>query len=91
MSFALLVLGSYRVTRLLNRDSITRPLWRRTPSWLASGWFCPWCLGFWVSLGLVLAVRQTVNVEVAVEVLAVSTGVGFAALFEDLLEEAGHG
>lgn len=88
MSFVILVLGAYRLTRLLNRDTISRPLWRRVPSWLASGWFCPWCLGFWVSLMLVLAVRQSISIEVAVEILAVSTGVGLVALTENILEEA---
>lgn len=87
MTTVLLVLGAYRLTRLLNRDTVTSQLWRRVPSWLSTGWFCPWCLGFWVSLVLVAAVRQESSVVVAVEVLAVSAGVGLVTMAENTIEE----
>lgn len=86
MEFVLLVFGAYRVTRLLNRDDVTKPLQRRVPSRLAAGWFCPWCLGFWVSLVMVLAFYRAVSVGVAVEVFAVSAGVGLVTQTENALE-----
>lgn len=85
MELASLILAAYRVTRLLNRDAITKPLQRQIPSQLVNGWFCPWCLGFWVSLGVVLLVRRRIDPRVLAEVFAVSAGVGLATLTEDLI------
>lgn len=46
-----------RVFRLLTKDGITWPLrngiQRLNWGWLNEGWFCPFCMGFWVSLAFV--------------------------------------
>jgi hypothetical protein len=49
-------LASYRLTRLITDDLITEPVRARVrrfrEPW-ASGIECPWCVGFWVSCGVV--------------------------------------
>lgn len=51
----------YRLTRLLQRDSITEPLreWLRPrlPGQLVELLECPWCLSVWVGAGVVAGRR----------------------------------
>ena len=44
-----------RLTRLINSDTITRPLRDKVPTCLRTFVVCPWCVGFWVAL-IVVAV-----------------------------------
>lgn len=43
--FVGLVLGSYRLWRLIGKDDITAPLRRPLPSFVLQGVECPWCSG----------------------------------------------
>lgn len=86
MTLVLSTLAAYRLTRLLNRDEITKPLQRRVPTRFASGWFCYWCLGFWVSAGVTWTRRRKIDRRWAVETLATSTGVGALSQVLGLIE-----
>lgn len=50
-------LAAYRLTRLVVEDTITvRPreaLIARGPGWAGDMLTCPWCVGWWVSVGVV--------------------------------------
>lgn len=57
LSLLLAALAAARTFRLLAVDSITEPLRTlvyRGPAWLTLLWACPFCLGWWVTLGWVL-------------------------------------
>ena len=54
VEIAVVGLVAYRLWRLVARDSLTAPL-RERPyrwHWFRELWDCPWCLGFWICLGL---------------------------------------
>lgn len=60
VAVVLVALASYRLTRLLQLDSIldgprNRFLDKHAADRLGELVNCPWCLGFWVSLAVVLA------------------------------------
>lgn len=60
LAVALVALAAFRVTRLLQLDSILdAPRRRFLDKHAADRWGelvnCPWCLGWWVSLAVVLA------------------------------------
>lgn len=86
--FVLLALASYRTTRLLGWDTITerpRELLVRKAKHAAGKYrqevdvflHCPWCLGFWVSLGWWGAFEMWQKETVAVATLfAISAFVG---------------
>lgn len=59
LTFIILALGAFRVTRLAIEDDITEPLRKRTVYRLPDGYWkdlltCGWCLGFWCSLVVVV-------------------------------------
>lgn len=89
--FALLALASYRLTRLLLRDSLLAPVrewvWeRRPPESTRTGYLltCPWCLGFWVSSGVWFCYTiAPVPALWVCCVLALSAVVGLLTAFED--------
>lgn len=60
LTYALLVLASYRVTRLITTDaileSVREKIWKRYPPASGVGYLitCNWCTGFWVSLAFVV-------------------------------------
>lgn len=55
----LLLLGAVlRVTRLINEDSIVEPVRRKLPRGVRGFTDCPWCVSFWVALGLTAASWQ---------------------------------
>lgn len=59
----IVALMAYRVWRLLALDELTRPLRERSidqgPGWVASLWYCSWCLGTWVTVAVGLATYLT--------------------------------
>lgn len=60
LAVALVALAAFRVTRLLQLDTILdgprqRFLDRHAGDRLGELTNCPWCLGFWVSVAIVLA------------------------------------
>ncbi len=64
LEFVVLALACFRVTRLIVLDTITDPLRDLTVYRLPDSGFagyvkvlfdCPWCVGFWVSIGGVIA------------------------------------
>lgn len=56
LTYALLVLASYRVTRLVTTDVVLEKfrewVWKKKPAHSGLGYLitCNWCTGFWVSL-----------------------------------------
>lgn len=59
-------LAAARLTRLITRDAITararvevqvRAAEGQLPDWLVTFIYCPWCVGVWVALGVVVARR----------------------------------
>lgn len=76
-------LAAYRLTRLVAQDKITASLRRRldaTVPGVGSFVSCPWCVGFWVSCGVVLARRALPAAWGPVaEVLALSAVTGLVA------------
>jgi hypothetical protein len=62
------VLASYRITRLITRDSL--PPLPRMRQYVFDRWEgrpiaelidCPWCMGFWISTGVVLVASTPVD------------------------------
>lgn len=51
--FVLLIGASYRIYRLIGRDDITAGLREKLPERAQEPLACPWCLGSWVSFGVV--------------------------------------
>jgi hypothetical protein len=81
-----MVLAASRATRLITTDDIAE----RPRDWLKARLAghekllllieCPWCIGFWVSLAVVLVTMQFTSVPLpGLHVLAVSLGVGLIA------------
>lgn len=90
-AFILLVLGSFRITRFVVKDYLFSPvrdrIWDRFPPESTKlGYFfsCPWCVGFWSSLGVgfwyTIMPSQTLWFCI---VLAMSTLVGWLTAFDD--------
>lgn len=81
---AVLTLAAYRLWRLLARDDWPPVVWFRDGfderfdgTFVADGFYCPWCLGAWVSFAVVSVATLFVSVPVPViTALAVSTLVG---------------
>lgn len=84
----MLAAAAYRLWRLAAEDEIAdRPrawITARLPEWFSEQLECPWCSGFWISLGAVgahkIAPRATVTATLP---LAVSTAVGAIAHYLD--------
>lgn len=85
LTFVVICLAAYRVTRLVTTDDIAlRPrLWLTEKleatrfSSYTKGITCPWCVGFWISLVIVLVSNIYVRIPYpALYVGAVSTVVG---------------
>lgn len=56
MMFVVDALAAYRITRLITEDTITAGLRDRVRSPVLRKFVnCPWCVGFWVSCGVVTA------------------------------------
>lgn len=82
-----LALASYRLWRILGKDSITEPIRAhldrsarentRWAVWMADLIECPWCLGFWIAGAVVANLWPWDTLaELAVAWLAVSCLVG---------------
>jgi hypothetical protein len=91
VEFFFLTFAVYRTTRLIIRDSILdsfrNKLWDRFPPESTKiGYLitCPWCIGFWLSLGFYICYTivpfQTLWV---CYVLALSAAVGLLTALED--------
>lgn len=85
-TYILLVLASYRVTRLITTDTILEfireKIWKRYPPSTMLGYLitCNWCTGFWVSLAFVVAQILVPDVTFVVSlVLSTSALVGIIA------------
>lgn len=56
ITFAVLLFAAVRVTRLIVVDKLSEPLRQfllkklGAENWVTYLFFCPWCMGFWVSL-----------------------------------------
>lgn len=91
LTLVVCVLAAARVFRLLTADEITEwlhsGLVARLPEVLVSGWFCRWCLGYWLGAGAVataLAWGDTIVWQLLALPLAVNyCYVGLAARLED--------
>ena len=76
---ALTTLAAARVTRVIVTDKIGEPVraaivrWRGETSMLSYLFFCPWCMGLWVSAAAVAAVWWPLS---AADVLGVTTWIG---------------
>jgi hypothetical protein len=85
-------LASYRLTRLLQKDSfppaeaLRRRVMDRGGS-LADMWECPWCLGMWVSLGVVVLRRRRLGADELLAALAIGAAVGATREVEEVLED----
>lgn len=54
MHLVLLALCAYRLWRLVGKDDITASVRSRMPGVVLRGVTCPWCLGTWTALALVV-------------------------------------
>lgn len=91
IQFLLLGLATYRVTRLVVRDTITAALrnffWKKFPpessrlGYLSS---CEWCLSFWIGSGFVISAIIIPSVTyIVAAVFAVSAIAGLLTAYED--------
>jgi hypothetical protein len=81
-------LASYRLTRLLQKDSFppAEALRRRVMD--RGGLLeCPWCLGMWVSLGVVTLRRRRLGANELLAALAIGAVVGATREVEEVLED----
>lgn len=91
IEFLVLGLASFRVTKFLLSDVLFSPVrdwvWRRFPPESTKiGYFftCPWCLGFWVSLGVYFWYTMLpLQMLWLCYVLALSAFVGLITALED--------
>lgn len=91
--FLILGLASHRLTRLIIRDTVLDSLrnkwWDRFPpesTKLGYLLTCPWCLGFWLSLGVYFWYTiLPVQILWLCYVLALSSIVGLLTALEDRL------
>lgn len=85
--FLVAVLAAYRLTRLVNEDTILdRPrswFFMHAPAFFAEMIGCPYCIGFWIA-GLVVAAID-VFVPVAMPVLYWLATAGGSALIYELI------
>jgi hypothetical protein len=94
MTFVLMALAAYRITRFFTLDDLpvlAAPRRRATSviserfgeDW-SDGIVCAWCIGVWVSIGIVAVTAQLTNVPLPVlQALAVSTVVGLIATIDN--------
>lgn len=91
LQFILLGLATYRITRLITRDTITAPLrnafWKKFPpesSRLGYLSTCEWCFSVWVGSGLVISaiIIPTVTYIIAT-ICSVSAIAGLLTAYED--------
>lgn len=90
VEFLILSLASFRLTRFFLADSLFDPIrnriWDRfDPATTRIGYLftCPWCLGFWISLGLFFCYTIVPLPTMWVGyVLALSAVVGLLSAFE---------
>lgn len=86
LQLLILILGVFRITRLIIEDTILEPVRERTVfrldprSKVRELLDCPWCLGFWLSMLAVIswAADPTVTGWVLLP-FAISAGVGIIA------------
>lgn len=90
--FAIVVLASYRLTRLVTADRITQPVRdfvEVRSQWLGYLVTCDWCLSVWLAPWPLLAYLQwgdVVAVQWVLGLLAVSALVGLLSLVERRLD-----
>jgi hypothetical protein len=90
ISFVILGLATYRVTRLLTRDEILSPLRNKfftkfPPERSKLGYLgtCEWCMSFWVASLLVLCFMINVVTVIVMLPLALSAIAGLLTAYED--------
>lgn len=87
--FIVVVLAAYRITRLVNEDTILdRPrtwFYMHAPKFLAEMVGCPFCVGFWIA-GIVVAVTN-LAVPVNLPVLYWFGAAGGSALIYELISK----
>jgi hypothetical protein len=91
LQFLLLGLGTYRVTRLITRDTITASIrnafWSKFPpesSRLGYLSTCEWCFSVWVGSGFVISAIIIPSVTyIVATVFAVSAIAGLLTAYED--------
>ena len=83
-------LATYRLTRLITRDSITEPIrewiWRRRPpekSKIGYLFTCEWCMSIWTASLLIASSMITAVTDVVAAVLALSAAAGLLTAYED--------
>ena len=83
-------LATYRLTRLITRDSITEPIrewiWRRRPpekSKIGYLFTCEWCMSIWTASPLIASSMITAVTDVVAAVLALSAAAGLLTAYED--------
>jgi hypothetical protein len=93
--FVLMGLAAYRATRFITQDSfppVARLRARLIKRWSATvkdqewaeGLTCPWCMGLYVSVGVVIVTMEYVSVALpALQILAVSCVVGLLGRIDD--------
>lgn len=91
LQFVILSLATYRVTRLITRDTITASIrnvfWKKFPpekSYIGYLSTCEWCFGFWVAAGFTGAffIAPSVTSIIAI-IYAVSAVAGLLTAYED--------
>lgn len=76
-------LAAFRLWVLVSSDTILAPVRDRLPLGVVEFLSCPWCSGFWVVLGVFVAVElwgDGAGVQLAVIILALSALVGVFAV-----------
>ena len=83
-------LATYRLTRLITRDSITEPIrewiWKRRPpekSKIGYLFTCEWCMSIWTASLLISSSMITAVTDVVAAVLALSAAAGLLTAYED--------
>lgn len=83
-------LATYRLTRLITRDSITEPIrewiWKRRPpekSKIGYLFTCEWCMSIWTASLLIASSIITSVTDVVALVLALSAAAGLLTAYED--------
>lgn len=83
-------LATYRLTRLITRDSITEPIrewiWKRRPpekSKIGYLFTCEWCMSIWTASLLIASSMITAVTDVVAAVLALSAAAGLLTAYED--------
>ena len=91
LQFTILGLATYRVTRLVTRDTITAAIrnafWKKFPpesSYIGYLSTCEWCFSFWIAAGFILAYSIIPSVTFVVAIIyAVSAIAGLLTAYED--------